>query len=186
MPAPAICGAAVPQPGTSSRMRGPHSPLHFRLVPGGAPPAPRGQLRRHRRRLLAPCQYCPGTDEQTSKTRCPDGCVSTDADRRARGASHRSRHPGLIREDAAVHRLPDCALAWRLGAGGTVLPASASARGMTTSSPEATRTVKEPASAASRIPRTSATSSPPSRAGRRKRSTTRCPTSVAPSRTSSR
>jgi hypothetical protein len=74
----------------------------------------------------------------------------------------------------------------RRGAGGTLLPASARSRGMTTSSPDPLRTEKDSASAASRIPRTSASSSPASPAGRRQRITTRWPTSLAVSRTSSR
>src|SRR5262249_49668867 len=72
------------------------------------------------------------------------------------------------------------------GAGGTVLPPSARSRGMTTTSPEALRTVKDVRSAASRIPRTSAVSSPPPSAGRRQRSTTRFPMSAAAARGPSR
>ena len=74
----------------------------------------------------------------------------------------------------------------RRGTAGTVLPARARSRGTVTSSPEALRTVKESASAASRTPRTSAISSLPSPAGRRQRITTRRPASPATSRTSRR
>lgn len=74
----------------------------------------------------------------------------------------------------------------RCGAGGTTFPASARARGITTSRPPDVRTVKEEASHSSSLPRMSAVCSLPSGAGRRQRITTRWPASAGVSRTSSR
>src|SRR5262249_4915517 len=74
----------------------------------------------------------------------------------------------------------------RRGGGGPVFPARARSPGIVTPSPEALRTVKDSGSAASRMPSTSAPSSPPPAAGRRQRITTRQPTSDGPSRTSMR
>jgi hypothetical protein len=90
--------------------------------------------------------------------------------------------------DRAYHRSGGaCGGDERIGLGGTVFPASARSSGMITSSPDSRRTWKDVPSAASRMPRTSATSSPaPDAAGRRQRTTTRRPTSSAVSRTSMR
>jgi len=74
----------------------------------------------------------------------------------------------------------------RVGARGTTFPASARERGTTTTCPADVRTVKDASTASSRMPTTSAISSPPPGLGRSQRITTRCPASASVSRTSSR
>jgi hypothetical protein len=78
-------------------------------------------------------------------------------------------------------------LGWRRRAGraGTTFPATARPAGITTSLPSLVRTVKDPASACSRMPSTSVICLLSAGPGRQ-RITTRWPTSVRVSRTSSR
>jgi hypothetical protein len=78
-------------------------------------------------------------------------------------------------------------LGWRrrAGGGGTTFPATACPAGITTSFPSLVRTVKDPASACSRMPSTSVIGLLSAGPGRQ-RITTRLPTSARASRTSSR
>jgi len=78
-------------------------------------------------------------------------------------------------------------LRWRrrAGGGGTTFPATACPAGITTSFPSLVRTVKDPASACSRMPSTSVIGLLSAGPGRQ-RITTRLPTSARVSRTSSR
>ena len=92
--------------------------------------------------------------------------------------------PGVLA--APPHRGAGPALRRRAGGGGTTFPARASLAGTTTSFPSGVRTAKEPVSASSRMPSTSATASPSPDAGLRQRITTRWPISAGVSRTSSR